>query len=273
MRIALGQMNAKPDKAANLERMAAFAAQAAVSGADLLVLPECAMIDAAGFAGPLADVAEPLDGRFVGALAVLAQRHRLAVVCGMYEAIADSPRVYNTVVALAADGSLLGAYRKIHLFDAFGHRESDRVRPGAGDTVIFQMAGMTVGLQTCYDVRFPEMTRHLVERGAEIIVLPAAWAHGLLKELQWETLVRARAIENTCYVAACGQVQGTMSGHSMLVDPMGVAVAAAGEMECVVIGEAEAERVHAVRGKVPSLQHRRPEVYAGWQAAPQPRTA
>ena len=265
MRIALGQMSAKTDKAANLDRMAAFAAEAGSAGADLLVLPECAMVHTTDANVPIGPLAEPVDGPFVRALGEMARRHRLAIVCGMYESIPGSDRAYNTAVALGADGGLIGAYRKIHLFDAFGYRESDRITPGDGETVVFQLAGMTIGLQTCYDVRFPELTRHLVDRGAEVIVQPTAWAHGLLKEQHWEVLVRARAIENTCYVAACGQTLGTMSGNSMLVDPMGVPVARAGETECLVVGEADSSRVSSVRAKVPSLLHRRPDVYTGWE--------
>jgi predicted amidohydrolase len=265
VKIALGQMHAKPDKDANLDRMRAFAAEAGAAGADLLVLPECAMVHTPDPRTPLGPLAEPLDGPFVTALAGLARRHGLAIVCGMYEAIPGSDKAHNTAVALGPDGSLVGAYRKVHLFDAFGYRESDRIVPGDGETVVFPLAGMTLGIQTCYDVRFPELARHLVDRGAEVIVQPTAWAHGLLKEQHWETLVRARAIENTCYVAACDQTLGNLSGNSMLVDPMGVPVARAGETECLVLGEADPDRVRAVRANVPSLRHRRPEVYAAWQ--------
>ncbi len=265
MRIALGQMSAKADKAANLDRMAAFAAEAGAAGADLLVLPEVAMVHTTDPKVPLGPFAEPLDGPFVTALGELARRHRVAIVCGVYESIPGSAKAHNTAVALGADGGLIGAYRKIHLFDAFGFRESDRIEPGDGETLIFPLAGMTVGVQICYDVRFPELTRHLVERGAEVIVQPTAWAHGVLKESHWETLVRARAIENTCYMAACDQILQNLSGNSMLVDPMGVAVARGGEAECLVVGDADPARVRAVRATVPSLLHRRPDVYAAWQ--------
>ncbi|HVB11019.1 MAG TPA: carbon-nitrogen hydrolase family protein [Bacillota bacterium] len=265
MKIALGQMNAKTDKAANLTRMAAFAAEAGAAGADLLVFPECAMLLNPDPTAALGPIAEPVDGPFVSALGDLARRHHLAIVSGMYESIPGSEKAHNTSVAIAADGSLIGAYRKIHLFDAFGYRESDKIVPGDGETVVFELAGMKLGLQTCYDVRFPELARHLMDRGVEVIVQPTAWAHGLLKEQHWETLVRARAIENTCYMAACDQTLGTLSGNSMLVDPMGVAIARAGETECLVIGEASPERVRTVRANVPTLLHRRPDVYTGWQ--------
>jgi predicted amidohydrolase len=116
-------------------------------------------------------------------------------------------------------------------------------------------------------VRFPELSRHLAARGAEVILLPAAWVHGLLKESHWEVLVRARAIENTVYVAAAGLTGRPYTGSSMLVDPMGVPIARAGEGEGLVMGEVDPERLRAARRTNPSLEHARPDVYAGWTVA------
>src|SRR5207302_8520882 len=178
----------------------------------------------------LAPVAEPLDGPFVTALGDGARRHGIAVVAGVFEpAPGPDGRVLNTVVALGRDGAQLGAYRKIHLYDAFGYRESDRIRPGDGETLLFALDGVTFGVETCYDVRFPELTRHLAARGAEVVLLPAAWVPGPLKEAHWEVLVRARAIESTVYVAAAGLAAPRFTGSSLLADPMGVAVVRAGE--------------------------------------------
>ena len=263
MKVALGQFGAGPDKSKNLERIAAFAAEAARGGADLVLFPEAAM--AGG--GPGADLtpfAEPLDGPFVAGLAETARKNGIAVVAGMFEP-GDAGRVYNTVVAVGPDGALLGSYRKIHLYDAFGDRESDRIQPGDGRTMVFPLAGLNVGVMTCYELRFPEMARHLAERGADLLLLPAAWVRGPLKELHWETLARARAIEDTVYVAACGQVSERYCGLSAIYDPMGVALVSAGETEELVSGEVTRERLQAVRAKNPSLAMRRPDVYAGWE--------
>ena len=267
MRVALGQFGASSDKAANLSRMVTMAGRARALGADLVLFPEGAMV-AFDPGRSLAPAAEPLEGPFVGGLAHAAREHRLTVVAGVYETVPGSERVYNSVVALGADGSLIGFYRKIHLFDAFGYRESDRIEPGAGETLIFEQGGLTFGIETCYDVRFPELSRHLADQGAQVILLPAAWVHGLLKESHWQVLVRARAIENTVYVAAAGQVGAPYSGSSMLVDPMGVAVAAAGEDEEVVAAEVDPRRVEAVRRKLPSREHVRPDIYRGWALVP-----
>jgi predicted amidohydrolase len=270
VRIALAQLTAGSDKEANLRRVLELVAETEAAGAALVLFPECSM----AYLPPgesLVPVAEPLDGPFVGALGDAARRHRVAVVAGLYEPAPDGGRVFNTVVALDRTGSLLGSYRKVHLYDAFGYRESDRVMPGGGETLRFAVEDVVFGVQTCYDVRFPELARHLSTRGAEVVLLPAAWVHGPLKESHWEVLVRARAIENTVYVAAAGLAGRQLTGCSMLVDPMGVALARAGEAEALVVGEVDRERLRAVRRVNPSLEGTRPDLYARWlEEAPAP---
>jgi deaminated glutathione amidase len=263
MRIALGQLGAGPDKRENLERMSRFTAQAARAGADLIVFPEAAMVGGSPGAD-LTPFAEPLDGSFASGLREVAARNGIAVVAGMFEP-GSRERVYNTVIAIRPDGEIIGSYRKIHLYDAFGGRESDRIQPGDGSTLVFEVAGLTFGVMTCYELRFPEMARHLAEQGAEVLLLPAAWVRGPLKEMHWETLARARAIENTVYVAAAGQVSDTSIGLSAIVDPMGVVIASAGEVESVTTGDVSLERLAEVRLTNPSLAMRRPDLYAAWQ--------
>ncbi len=263
MKIALGQFGAGPEKQLNLAQMSKLAETAAASGADLVLFPEAAMVGGTPERS-LVPFAEPLDGPFVGELQRLAAKHRIAIVAGMFEP-AESARVYNTVVAVAADGRLIGSYRKIHLYDAFGHRESDRVAPGDGKTLVFELGGMRLGVMTCYEVRFPEVARRLAELGAEVLLLPAAWVRAPLKELHWETLTRARAIENTVYVAAAGQVSAKYAGLSAIYDPMGVAIVNADESEGLTVGEVTRERLEEVRLINPSLAMRRPDVYADWQ--------
>jgi len=263
MRVALGQFGAGADKRENLERIGRFAAQAARAGAGLIVFPEAAMAGGAPGAD-LAPHAEPLDGPFATGLADAARRNAIAVVAGMFEP--GSPeRVYNTVVAFGPDGAMLGSYRKIHLYNAFGGRESDRIQPGDGTTLVFELGGLSIGVMTCYELRFPEMARQLAERGAQLLLLPAAWVRGPLKEMHWETLARARAIENTVYLATCGQVSDRYCGLSAIYDPMGVMIVSAGETEGIATGEVSPERLEAVRRTNPSLAMRRPDLYAAWQ--------
>lgn len=267
MRVALGQITASSEKECNLERMAAMTADAVAEGADLLLFPELAMADVHS-ASQAAEAAEPLDGPFASALSSLAVTHHIAILAGMIETILDSSDTYNTLVAFGPDGDLIGAYRKIHLYDAFGYRESAVFRPGTGDTLPFTLGDITFGVQICYDIRFPEMSRRLVEEGATCLLVPTAWVQGPLKESQWELLLRARAVENTVYVAGSGLTGPGYCGNSTLVDPMGVPTARLGESPGLVYSEVCAERVAAVRQMNPSLDNRRPEIYDRWQRQP-----
>jgi predicted amidohydrolase len=266
MRIALGQMLATTVKSENLETITEMIGEAAGLGADMVAFPEAAMVWVEPGHSPAAE-AESLDGPFITALRGVARERRIAVVVGVVEAIPDSEKAYNTVVAIDSAGSLIGRYHKIHMFDAFGYRESDQNEAGDGDLLLFDVEGMKVGVATCYDVRFPELYRQLAEQGAEVIVQPTSWAHGLLKEYQWNILVRARAIENTVYIAAADQLR---SAGSMIVDPMGVAIAVRGETKGLLLADVSADRIAEVRRTLPSLSHVRRDIYVRWGRVPQP---
>ncbi|WP_205857270.1 carbon-nitrogen hydrolase family protein, partial [Phytoactinopolyspora endophytica] len=187
----------------------------------------------------------------------VAKRSSATVVAGMFEQSGDETRPYNTLVVVGPDGTLRATYRKAHLYDSFGYRESDRLSAGPAEPAVVDLDGLRIGLLTCYDLRFPEHARALVDAGADTLVVPAAWVRGPLKEDHWETLVRARAIENTVYVVAAAQCGRAYCGRSMLVDPMGIAVAAAGEAQGTVRGEIEPDRIATARERNPALQHRR----------------
>jgi predicted amidohydrolase len=247
------------------------ASEAAAQGADLVVFPEGTQ---ARFSTHLPAAAEPLDGTFCAGLADVAKATGLAVVAGVFEP-APRGRVFNTTVAFDRDGDLVSRYRKIHVFDALGHRESDNVTPG-DEVVIARLAGLRVGFMTCYDVRFPELARALAVGGADLLVLPSAWAAGPFKEEHWVTLVRARALENTIWLAAAGQVPdpaepptkaATGIGRSMLVDPMGVVRLDLGPTEGLGTADVDPEQTARVRAILPSLANRRADVLANWTAA------
>ncbi|SFW82768.1 carbon-nitrogen hydrolase family protein [Amycolatopsis australiensis] len=255
--VALAQFAPGADKAANLAQITKLAGDAAGRGARVVVLPEYAMFTVPAMDHRFVESAEDLDGEFVTGLRSLARDRGVAIVGGMNERL-DGTRISNTLVAAAPDGTVAALYRKIHLYDAFGFRESDVVRAGElTEPETFEVDGVRFGLQTCYDLRFPEMTRRLADAGAQVVLLPAEWVPGPLKEYHWSTLVRARAIENTLYVAAAGQAAPTGSGTSMLVDPMGVVVTSLGEQTGVAVGEVSAERITQVRAKNPALRLRR----------------
>jgi predicted amidohydrolase len=255
--VALAQFAPGDDKAANLALIARLAGDAADRGARVVVLPEYAMFTVPAMDRRFVDSAEDLDGSFVTGLRDLAKDRGVAIVGGMNERL-DGSRISNTLVAAGPDGAVAALYRKIHLYDAFGFRESDVVRAGEiSEPETFEVDGVRFGLQTCYDLRFPEVTRRLADAGAQVVLLPAEWVPGPLKEYHWSTLVRARAIENTLYVAAAGQAAPTGSGTSMLVDPMGVVVTSLGEQTGVAVGEVSPERISEVRAKNPALELRR----------------
>jgi deaminated glutathione amidase len=265
MRVALGQMPVSSTPAVNLGRVREAMVSAAEQGADLAVFPEATQVR---FGSDLRAAAEPLDGPFCSALAATAKQTGVALVAGVFEP-GPAGRVYNTAVAFGPGGELVASYRKLHLFDAFGHRESDLVAPGAVP-VVCSLAGVRVGLEICYDVRFGELSRALAVAGARLLVLPAAWAAGPLKEEHWVTLVRARAIENTVWVAAAGQVPdpdepptraATGVGRSMLVDPLGVVRLDLGPAPGVAVGCVDVGLVDTVRARVPSLANRRDDVF------------
>ncbi len=261
MRVAVVQFAAGRDKQANLERLRALVADAAGRGAQLVVCPEASMHTFGRPTDPpLAEVAEPLDGAFATELAETAAAYGVTVVAGMFEtADGDRSRAYNTVVALGSHG-IIGRYRKLHLFDALGWVESDRLVAGELDDsslLTFPCAEVTVGVMTCYDLRFPELARALADAGTTLLALPSAWVAGPLKEEQWLTLVRARAIENTCYVAAADQCAPDYAGRSVVVDPAGVPLAQLLDVEGVAVAEVSGGRVGEVRAGMPSLTHRR----------------
>ena len=261
MRIALCQIPVGDDPKENIEQ--AREALAAAHDADLAIFPEAAQVR---FGRDLARAAEPLDGPWVTALAEAAREHRTAVIAGVFEPSGDG-RVYNTAVAIDAGGEVAGAYRKIHLFDAFGYRESDEIAPGDVPVVV-ELAGRRIGLITCYDLRFPELARALVDRGADLLVIIASWAQGTFKEEHWVTLVRARAIENTVWTAAVDKAPDppkaegpTGVGRSLLVDPMGTVQADLGPFPAVRVVDTDDEVTERVRRILPVLAHRRPDLF------------
>ena len=264
IRLGLAQLAITGDKQSNLDKIGAAVKDAAERGARLVVFPEASMSHFGKPNEPLAPASEPLDGTFVRRLQSLARKHKVWILAGMFERIDGDSRVHNTLVLLRDDGELHGIYRKIHLYDAFGYRESERIAPGNGKTLSFDLDGMRIGAFTCYDLRFPELARQLTREGAQALLLPTAWLAGPLKEMHLLTLLRARAIENTVYLGAADQCPPGYCGNSVLYDPLGVAVASAGEAPCVIVGDIDIARVESARATNPSLANSRVDLYARW---------
>lgn len=172
---------------------------------------------------------------------------------------ASDARATNAVVAVDGAGAVVGLYRKVHLYDAFGSRESDRLRPGPSDAapLVLDVAGVRFGVLTCYDLRFPESARRLVDAGADVLVVPAAWADGDLKAMHWRTLAVARAIENTAAVVAVGMAGKGVVGRSLVVGPDGVVGLELDEKSAIRTVDLDPDELRAVREKNPSLANRR----------------
>lgn len=228
--VAIAQFTVAEEPERNLEIIDGFARDAAAGGAKLLALPEGLIARRGDDDSYAAAHAQPLDGPFVDGLRrISAQRH--IVLMGtvhvapeqVTERDADS-RVSNTFLVIR-DGEIIAEYRKLHLYDAFAARESDVVLPGDALPPIVDIDGWKIGVMTCYDVRFPETARSLAVRGADAIVVSAAWVRGPLKEQHWKLLTAARALENTCYVLACSEVSSRNIGCCRIIDPMGEVVA------------------------------------------------
>jgi deaminated glutathione amidase len=257
MRVAVAQFSAGMDKAANLERISALTAQAAEAGARLVVFPEGSMCDFGAKTDDVHSPAEPLDGAFVRTLSRLAAQHELTVVAGMFESIPGERLVYNSALVVDPIKGLAGAYHKRHLFDAFGETESERFRSGDEDPLLLELEGFQVAVAICYDLRFASFIERAADGGAELLVAPAAWVAGPLKEEHLSVVARARAIDNTIYVAVGGQAGAAYTGRSVIVDPLGVVIAGLGDGEGIAVAEISRERLSSARARLPVLAQRR----------------
>jgi deaminated glutathione amidase len=272
LRVACVQLNAGTDKAANLEKAERLVGRAASTGADVVVLPE--KWNAIGSPDTLRANAEPLEGGASGeAMSGWARAHGITLVGGSITEIREGrERLSNTCPVYDPSGGLVAVYRKIHMFDVDvgGHtyRESEAEEPGE-ETTVCDVEGWKVGLSVCYDLRFPELYRILALDGAELVTVPAAFTLYTGKD-HWELLLRARAVENQCYVAAANmwgvQEGGKASyGRTSIVDPWGVVVAQAADEDTVVSAELDRAHMERIRRDLPSLANRRPAAYR-WPA-------
>lgn len=271
LRVACVQLNTRDDVAANVRAAGEFVEAAAARGARLIVLPETWAFKG-DHEGILA-TAEPVDGPSNRAVAALAARYDAWLLAGsLYEPAADG-RVANTSALFDPNGALRAVYRKIHLFDVDAdgvlYEESKEVTPGAeivtADVTTAEGSSVRLGLAVCYDLRFPELFAMLAVRGARVLCLPSAFtAH--TGAAHWEVLLRARAIENGCFVVAPNQVGEHLPGRScfgrsMIVDPWGTVLARIDEGPGVCVADLDLARQDEVRAAIPSLRHRRPDLY------------
>ncbi|MGP6175689.1 carbon-nitrogen hydrolase family protein [Microbacterium sp. A196] len=253
--VAVCQFRPSASRADNRARVAEFTAKAAARGARLVVFPEYTSYFVDPMDATLAENSETIEGEFVAALQDAASAHDVTIIAGLVESAGE--RVRNALVAVDAAG-LRAVYRKQHLYDAFGQTESDWIEAGELDepqTVAID--GLRIAMMTCYDLRFPEVARTLADAAADVIVVPAEWVRGPLKEHHWTTLLAARAIENTTYVVAADHPTPIGVGHSQIIDPQGVVIAGAGTAEGIAVAELSTEAIAKVRETNPVLELRR----------------
>lgn len=265
-KFVLAQMDSDGDPAVNLKNAEEMVEKAvAAYKPDFIVFPEIFMshFPTGSDRALCLSTAQKLDGPFVTGMRALARKHGLWMVFGMNEKTEDpaDDRNYNTSVMLNAAGEIVGIYRKTHLYDAFGYKESNDFKPGDKFFEPVDTPFGKIGLFVCYEVRFPEVARYQTSKGADIIIMPTAWMRGDLKSLHFRTLITARAIENTVYMVACDQIGLNCIGESVVVDPMGVPVTSAGECVSMVCCDIDLDRVAQVRKKLPAYKDRRPELY------------
>lgn len=268
MRVAAVQLNSTADPAANLALADRLTRAAAADGARVIVLPE--KWTAMGPDEDLRAAAETLEGPAIGWARAIARELGVDLLAGsIVERVEGREKLANTSVHVDPDGEVRAVYRKLHMFDVDvggrSYRESDLEEPG-DEIVLSQTAeGLELGLSICYDLRFPELYRILAVRGARAFPLPAAFTLATTRD-HWETLIRARAIENQAFVIAANQIGshagGSRSGgRSMIVDPWGLVLAQAPDGEGHIVAELDLERQRAIRAQLPALANRRPQVY------------
>jgi predicted amidohydrolase len=264
MRVAVCQLNARNDRAQNLVVARGLVERAAAAGADVAILPE--YVDYLGSVDG-APKPETVDGEFAAFFAEAARDLRMWVHAGSFhETGPGDGRTHNTSLVFDRDGGLAASYRKIHMYDVeipgrVSYHESRAVAPGT-DTVVVDVEGVRFGLSICYDLRFPELYRRLAVQGAaEVLVVPAAFMLHTGRD-HWEVLLRARAIENQCYVVAAGQIGDhdpgrTCFGRSMVIDPWGTVIAQAPDTVGIVLADLDLGRLGEIRRDLPSLANRR----------------
>jgi deaminated glutathione amidase len=262
------QLTATDDTDHNLQSADRLVRDAVARGAELVLLPEKWTV--LGTPEQLAAGAQPLDGAAIGWARTIARECEIDLVAGsIVERVEGREKRANTSVHVGPDGEVRAIYRKIHMFDVevdgVVYAESEGEDPGEEVIVSTLAGGVPLGMSICYDLRFPELYRMLAVRGAEVIAVPSAFTLATTRD-HWETLVRARAIENQCFVVAANQI-GThpggyrSGGRSLIVDPWGLVLASAPDAETAIVAELDFEALREIRRRLPALANRRPAVY------------
>ena len=268
MKVAIVQFKASTNKETNLKKIINFISKASKNKAKLVAFPEFMMFYTNSSQSPkqLAELAETIQGNFISEIAKSAKDNRIQVVGSFYEKSSKKDRVYDTSFVLDQTGKVISTYRKIHLYDALGFRESDKMTSGSKIAKPVKTSIGKIGMMICYDLRFPEMSRSLAVAGSEVLVAPSAWVKGDMKEEHWITINKTRAIENGCYVIAPDQVGNIYCGRSVIVDPYGKILIDMKKKQGIAYADIDLKKIKQIRKVLPLLKNRRTDIYSTLQA-------
>lgn len=263
---AIVQMKSSINKQDNLLESLKYIKEAADRQADYIFFPEFQMAFSSSTQTPdeLYNSAEPLtNSKFLKKLCQYSKKYKIGIVGTFFEKnpYKTDKKVFDTAFCTDKNGKIVSVYRKLHLYDAFGFKESLKFNRGDEIPKLVTTTIGKMGLMICYDIRFPELSRILTVNGSDIIVIPSGWVHGIMKEEHWITMLKARAIENGVYVIAPNQVGNIFCGRSMIVDPLGSILTDLGDKRGIECVEIQKERLDEVRKTLPLLKNRRSDIY------------
>ena len=263
MKVAVIQFKASTKKEDNLKKILSYISKAASKNATLCTFPEFMMFYTNSSQTPrqLANLAETINGNFITTIANAAKENHIQVVGSFYETSRKKDRVYDTSFVIDKSGKVISTYRKIHLYDALGFKESDKMTSGSKISKPVNTSIGKIGMMICYDLRFPEMSRSLAVAGAEVLIAPSAWVKGNMKEEHWITINKTRAIENGCYVIAPDQVGNIYCGRSLVVSPYGKILLDMKKKQGISFVDIDLNKVKQTRKVLPLLKNRRTDIY------------
>lgn len=263
MKAAVIQFKASTKKENNLKKIISYISKAAAKNATLCAFPEFMMFytNSSQTSKQLANLAETINGTFVTTIAKAAKENQIQVIGSFYEKSKKKDRVYDTSFVIDKSGKVISTYRKIHLYDALGFKESDKMVSGSKIAKPVKTSIGKIGMMICYDLRFPEMSRSLAVAGSEILIVPSAWVKGNMKEEHWITINKTRAIENGCYIIAPDQVGNIYCGRSLVVDPYGKILLDMKKKQGIGFVNIDLDMVKQTRKVLPLLKNRRTDVY------------
>ena len=263
MKVGVVQFKASTNKEDNLKKITSFISKASSKNAALCAFPEFMMFytNSSQSSTQLSKLAETINGKFVSAISDAAKENHIQVIGSFYEKSRKKNRVYDTSFIINESGKIISTYRKIHLYDALGFRESDKMTPGSKVAKPVTTSIGKVGMMICYDLRFPEMSRLLAVAGSQVLVAPSAWVKGKMKEEHWISINKTRAIENGCYVIAPDQVGNIYCGRSLVVDPFGKVLLDMKKKQGISFVDIDLKKIKETRKVLPLLKNRRTDLY------------